>query len=993
MKVDIIQTAFSGGEFGPSLYGRTDISQYQNACEIIENFLIRPYGSAISAPGSVYVATVSDSTLKTRLMKFVFNRSDAYIIEAGDLYMRFYTNRGQVSTTGTTGTEDLSSFSANLVAQWKMNDNSNSTLVIDTVGSHSGTASTLTSTLHDTGKVGTGSFNMAGLYSIEIPHSSAFNFSETAGTNPFSILAWVYVNPTGSVQHIVSKRDTNKQEWGLSIRETGKLLFFAYDESHASQVSIQTNSDLSTGWHSVFMTYDGRGGAAAYDGMNLYVDGAIVSDVTRSAVGTYANMVANNAVITIGARLATTFNQYFSDKLDNIAIFNKQLSSTEIAGLYPTTSYQLTTPYVASDLEEVQYTQLNDVIWLTHKDRVPQQLTRVSSQEWTIANFDFKGGPFLDDNTDTSILLTPSATGGTINVTVSPTNSNLFTVSGTTLGHHNSYWMIGGLAQTNSTTGLEEVGYVKITNVVNSYTATATVIKNLKSTSATSIWAEGAWSAVRGYPSHVIFHDSRLWFGRTNYEPQKIWGSKIYEYDNFALDTQDDDDAINLSLVSNEANELQWLASTKNLLSGTYGGGFVISSGGDDVSITPDNAHSNEEIGIGSASIAPKRIGQFLYFLQRFQKVLRELFFSWDLDTYKATDRTILSPHILGDGAIDMDVQINPSPGLYCVRTDGTLAILTREPDQEFAAWSRRTTSGTYTSIAVIPSQSADYDEPWAIVERWVNGSQKKYVEYFENPVPPSRQDLCIYLDSALTFNAYSSTSTSNVTISLSASSGSVTLTSSSAYFNGGMIGKRIRAIDANGTKLGEGQITATASTLSITLSITSTFNSLSYSAGRWGVSVSSISGLSHLEAKTVGVLADGTTESLTRTVASGVVTLGSNYFVVHVGLSYNQIIKTLPKEAGAQRGTAQGKLQRINEVAFKVNRSYMGFQYGLDADNLDTLTSVDSTLTQSLSTGTFGNYPFRGGYQRGTPIYIKSSNPLPIELLNIIATIDTQEK
>lgn len=537
------------------------------------------------------------------------------------------------------------------------------------------------------------------------------------------------------------------------------------------------------------------------------------------------------------------------------------------------------------------------------------------------------------------------------------------------------------------------MGYVEITHVINSYTATATVIKNLKTSSATSIWAEGAWSAVRGYPAKVSFHDSRLGFGRTNHEPQKLWLSKIFEYTNFALDTQDDDDALNLQLTSNESNEIQWLASTRNLLAGTYGGGFVISSGGDDVAITPDNAQSNEEIGIGSASIAPKRIGQFLYFIQRFQKVLRELFFSWDLDTYKAVDRTILSPHILGDGAIDMDVQLNPSPILYCVRTEGTLALLTREPDQEFSAWSRRTTSGTYTSIAVIPSQSSDYDEAWVIVERWVNGVQKKYVEYFENPVPPSRQDLCIYLDSALTFNAYESTSTSNATISLSASSGSVTLTSSTGYFNGEMIGKRIRAIDANGTKLGEGQITATASTLSITLSITSTFNALSYAAGRWGVSVSSVSGLSHLEAKTVGILADGTTESLTRTVASGVVTLGSNYWVIHVGISYNQIIKTLPREAGTQRGTAQGKLQRINELAFKVNRSYMGFKYGLDADNLDTLTSVDLTLTQSLSTGTFGNFPFRGGYQRGTPIYIKNENPLPIEILSIVSTIDSQEK
>ena len=1187
MKIDVVQSSFAGGEFGPSLFGRTDISQYQNACETIENLLVRPYGSAISAPGSVYVATVSDSTLRTRLLKFVFNRSDAYVIEAGDEYMRFYTNRGQVVDPG--GTEDLSAFTANLKAHWKMNDNvsgTGTTVVLDAVGSHNGTASTITSSLSTTGIVSL-AFDLDARYHVSVADNDVF--TRTASSQPMTILGWFYYSDNGAAQALCSKSgeyelsinssselafsvssgnpdtklllhcngtdasttftdssdsahtvtangnaqiDTAQSVFGgasglfdgtgdyLSIPDsadwdfgtgdftidlrvrfnsttgrqdifsrsdiniikgaTGNLqllfegalvynetwgpstntwyhiaitrsgtnlrafvngtqlgatvtdstditgttgIFIGINEDAASNAfngwidelrvikgsaawtidftipsseyagsasnSWTVDDNITEGWHFIGLVFKGDGTTST--DCKIYIDG-VLEDSTFSSSVSFVRMSNTSSLFRIGTTSSAGAKNW-ADKLDNFAFIHQELTAAQVASLYTTSAYQIDTVFEENEVAAIHYTQLNDVIYLTHPDHPPQQLTRVTANDWTIANFDFVGGPFLDENTNTAITITASATTGTVNLTVSPTNANLFTRSTSTLGHHGSYWMIGGLAQTNTTTGLQEVGYVEITNVVNSYTATATVIKNLKVSSATSIWAEGAWSAVRGYPSKVIFHDSRLWFGRTNYEPQKIWGSKIFEFDKYNLDTQDDDDALNLQLASNESNEVQWLSSTRNLLAGTYGGGFVVSSGGDDVAITPDNANSNEEIGIGSSSIAPKRIGQFLYFLQRFQKVVRELFFSWDLDTYKAVDRTILSPHILGDSAIDMDVQLNPSPILYCVRTEGTLAMLTREPDQEFAAWSRRTTSGTYTSIAIIPSQSSDYDEAWVIVERWVNGSQKKYVEYFENPVPPARQDLCIYLDSALTFNAYNATSTSSCTISLSASSGSITLTSSTGYFNGGMIGKRIRAIDANGTTIGEGSITATASTTSITLSITTTFNALSYAAGRWGVSVASVSGLTHLEAKTVGILADGATESLTRTVVSGLVSLGSNYWVVHVGLSYNQIIKTLPREAGAQRGTAQGKLQRISEVAFKLNRSYMGFQYGLDADNLDTLTSVDSTLTQSLSTGTFGNFPFRGGYQRGTPIYIKNANPLPIEVLSIIAAIDTQEK
>ena len=199
------------------------------------------------------------------------------------------------------------------------------------------------------------------------------------------------------------------------------------------------------------------------------------------------------------------------------------------------------------------------------------------------------------------------------------------------------------------------------------------------------------------------------------------------------------------------------------------------------------------------------------------------------------------------------------------------------------------------------------------------------------------------------------------------------------------------------GTTIGEGQITATASTTSITLSITTTFTALSYSASLWGVSVSTVSGLTHLEAETVGILADGLTESLTRTVASAAVTLGSNYFVIHVGLSYDQILFTLPKEAGSQRGSAQGKWQRFDEIVFKVNRSTQNFKYGTDEDNLDDVNLAITPTVTTLYTGILppqgGGIAMRGGYKRGAQVYIKNSNPLPLEILSIMGALDTNEK
>src|SRR3990167_8039044 len=995
MKIDTIQTSFTAGEISPSLFGRTDIAQYANACQIVQNFLPRSYGPAISMPGTRYVATVSDSTLRTRLIKFVFNRTDAYAIEMGDLYMRFFTNRGQVVTGS--GTEDLTGFGANLIAQYKMNDNAATTVVLDGGGSsRNGTSSTNTANLTATGKVNA-AFDFDQQYAVSIPHNSVFNFSDaTAGTNKFSMAGWIYVADTNDTQYILTKGDTgaNNDEYAIRLIDK-KIKAFLRDATNSATANIETAA-LAVCWHLFVLTYDGRGGSSAASGLNIYIDGVIIQNPTRSTGAAYVSMTTTNGAITIGASRFSAGNQWFADKIDNLAFFNIELTSAQVATLYTSSVYQITTVFTKDQIFDVQFTQLNDIIWLAHPDHPPQKLVRTSSDSWVISDAPIVGGPFLDSNTNTSTTLSVSATQGTINVTAA-TGKVVFTLSTSTLGHQDAFFAIGGLTvETVSTTGLKEIAHVKITHVINSYTATATVIKNIPALTATSNWAEGAWNAVRGYPAKVVFQERRLWFARTNHEPQKEWGSKVFVYEDFSLDTEADDDALNLPLASNESNEIQWLASGKSLIAGTFGGAFVTNSGSVEP-ITPDNANASEEIGFGASSIMPKKIGNFLYYIQRFGLKLREMFFNWELDTYKAADRTILSPHILGDGVVDMDVQQNPETILYCVLTSGTLATMTREVDQEVTAWARHTTAGTYTSIAIIPSQTASYDEAWVIVERWINGSQKKYVEFFENIEVPDRQDKCLYLHSALSFDAYEATSTSAVTISLSASSGSVTLTSSSAYFIGSHVNRKIRAINAAGTTIGEGQITATASTTSITLSITTTFNALSYVAGRWGLSVRSVYGLEHLDAKTIGILADGLVDSLTRTVASGTVTLTSLSFVVHAGLSYDQILFTLPKEAGTNRGTAQGKWQRFNEIAFKVNRSTQNFKYGTDADNLDDVNlSITPTIT-TLYTGILppqgGGIAMRGGYKRGAQVYIKNSNPLPIELLSIMGSLDTNEK
>lgn len=77
---------------------------------------------------------------------------------------------------------------------------------------------------------------------------------------------------------------------------------------------------------------------------------------------------------------------------------------------------EIVTPYAEADLALLKYTQSADVITLVHPDHAPQQLGRVDHDDWTLASFGYKNGPFAAINTDRSIELTASATTGSVTI-------------------------------------------------------------------------------------------------------------------------------------------------------------------------------------------------------------------------------------------------------------------------------------------------------------------------------------------------------------------------------------------------------------------------------------------------------------------------------------------------------------------------------------------------------------------------------------------------
>lgn len=88
--------SFNAGELSPSLVGRTDIKQYGQGCFAMENMIPTVQGPAKRRPGTYFVNEVRNSSKKGAITEFVFNIAESFILEWGDFALRFYLNHEQV---------------------------------------------------------------------------------------------------------------------------------------------------------------------------------------------------------------------------------------------------------------------------------------------------------------------------------------------------------------------------------------------------------------------------------------------------------------------------------------------------------------------------------------------------------------------------------------------------------------------------------------------------------------------------------------------------------------------------------------------------------------------------------------------------------------------------------------------------------------------------------------------------------------------------------
>jgi hypothetical protein len=685
-----------------------------------------------------------------------------------------------------------------------------------------------------------------------------------------------------------------------------------------------------------------------------------------------------------GRLLPFTFNQeqtYVLELGALVARFYKDKAQIVSGGL----PYELTTPWTAAQLADLQWTQSADVLTVTGPAHPPQNVTRTGHAAWTTADFGFEDGPYLDENATTTTLGL-SATSGSVTVTASA-------ATGINGGQGFLTTDVGRLIRWHDGAAWF---WLTITAWTSSTQVTATVMASATTaaTTATVRWQLGVYSDTTGWPRCVVYHEERIWFAGSTSYPNRIDGSKVADFTNFTPGA-DADAAIAITIAGNEVAAVRWLASSTVLLAGTLGPVYRIGSDSLNTPLTPSNVQAKETSAVASAAQQPVRAWNAVLFQDRYRRRLLATAYALEVEGWRADEASLRFEHLLQGGLGEMAWQGEPYSCLWAVRTDGGLVGLTYRPDQEVLAGHRHDIAGTRAAIeSVATIAGAAGDELWRLVRRTVNGAVARHIEVTEPRfLDHADQEDAWLVQAGLELDQRS---LPDATLTLDALSGSAVIaTATGTYsFTAADDGKQVAIKGADGSIAQLGTITGVlgASEIRLNVPAATAFASLVLAAGDWELRAlaTSVSGLNHLEGQTVAIWADGAAQT-PRVVASGAVTVSPPAARVIVGLAYTSELEPMTIEVGGEQGVSLGDTRRVVGLALRVLRSANPETGDGDAMTEALLGDPAATMDVAAPLQTKLHVAaFDGGWGLEERIVVRQAGPGPLTVVSLHPELET---
>jgi hypothetical protein len=374
-------------------------------------------------------------------------------------------------------------------------------------------------------------------------------------------------------------------------------------------------------------------------------------------------------------------------------------------------------------LANMCWTQSADTLIVVHEDLAPVKIVRGGTDAtWTASAISFDSIPkyaFTLSVSNPAGTLTPSAVSGKVTLTAS---SSVFSAG--SVGQYINVIPQGRAKIVQYTSGT-------VVNAITEFPFFNT------SAIANGNWElesgyENVWSATRGYPRTVTFHQGRLYFGGSKTRPSTVWGSKVGIFFDFEGTEGLDDDSVEATLDTNTFNAITDIISGRDLMIFTTGGEFYVPQQGLEP-ITPTSFFVSTTNRNGSKpGIRVQQLESGVLFIQRQGKILSEIAYSDTQLTYLTSKISLLSGHLLKNPtrmALRRAVDTDENDLLLITNgTDGTIAAYSLMRSQNVIAPSEFVTAGgEFLDVGV------DITTIYAVVKRTISGTAQYYVERFDH--------------------------------------------------------------------------------------------------------------------------------------------------------------------------------------------------------------------------------------------------------------------
>jgi hypothetical protein len=416
--------------------------------------------------------------------------------------------------------------------------------------------------------------------------------------------------------------------------------------------------------------------------------------------------------------------------------------------------YQIATPYAATDLALLKFTQSADTMTLVHPSYAPQKLTRQGNAAWTIAPITFQ--PIVAAPTGVSATFQNAGTG-----TAYPNTQYGYVVTATVNGieslpsaaAYSTSYALGQNVGAQNKVAWNSVASATIYNIYRTQENLGTTVPQgalfgyigsanpaaVNTFIDDNILPDFTHCPPQGYnpfltagnPGCVTYYQQRQVFGGMSLAPEQIDFSKSGDFFNmdYSIPSQPNDN-IEITIASQQVNAIKHMLPMQSLIALTSSGAWKIDAGNVGTALTPSQIQAVPQVYNGCSDVPPLIINYDILYVQAKGSIVRDLSYNFYVNVYTGTDVTILANHLFyGHQITEWCYAEEPFKIVWAVRDDGILLSLTYLKEQDVCAWAHHDTQGLFKSICTV--SEGNENAVYVIVERFINGQYLQYIERF----------------------------------------------------------------------------------------------------------------------------------------------------------------------------------------------------------------------------------------------------------------------